>query len=125
MICTLSSASSALSAALYIFVMMWCGKVMSNGVNVDFQLRGRSPCDAEKSISNARGLRVCLGADESGASARAARDVEVMPIARQFDARGVAPQRSAGPDRASGERAPPLVTLLLRVFERTRRVRAD
>ena len=41
--------SSAASAALHIFVMLWCGKAVSNGVraaslpNVDFQLRGRSP----------------------------------------------------------------------------------
>ena len=41
--------SSAASTALHIFVMLWCGKAVSNGVraaslpNVDFQLRGRSP----------------------------------------------------------------------------------
>ena len=41
--------SSAASAALHIFVMLWCGKAVSNSVraaslpNVDFQLRGRSP----------------------------------------------------------------------------------
>ena len=41
--------SSAASAALHIFVMLWYGKAVSNGVraaslpNVDFQLRGRSP----------------------------------------------------------------------------------
>ena len=41
--------SSAASDALHIFVMLWYGKAVFNGVraaslpNVDFQLRGRSP----------------------------------------------------------------------------------